>query len=134
MDYINLDFDGLGEATEKLTAGLECFYQTRNFKNDLTTFETADDVLTLLTHFGYLTYDAEKGAGKIPNHEIREEFAGMIHRVTHKETMLRLKESEQFLSDIIARNADGVAGNVQKVHMRESAPLWYNNEQALRRP
>ncbi len=56
----------------------------------------------------------------------------MVHRVTHKETMLRLKESEQFLSDIIAGKADAVAANIQKVHMKESAPLWYNNEQALR--
>ncbi len=132
LDYVNLDFDGLGEAMEKLTAGLEYSYKTRDFKNDLTSFETADDVLTLLTHFGYLTYDVEKGAGRIPNHEIREEFAGMIHRVTHKETMARLKESERFLADVVAGNADKVAENVQRVHMKESAPLWYNDEQALR--
>ncbi len=132
LDYINLDFDGLGEAMEMLTAGLEVSFQTQSFKNDLTSFESADDVLTILTHFGYLTYDNEKQAAHIPNHEIMTEFAGMIHRVTHKETMLRLKESEQLLSDIIAGNADAVAANIQKVHMKESAPLWYNNEQALR--
>lgn len=132
LGYINLDFDGLGEAIEQLTAGLEVSFQTQTFKNDLTSFESADDVLTILTHFGYLTYDNDKQAARIPNYEIMTEFAGMIHRVTHKETMLRLKESEQFLSDIIAGNADAVAANVQKVHMKESAPLWYNNEQALR--
>ena len=132
LDYINLDFDGLGEAMEKLTAGLDVLYHTSDFKNDLTSFETADDVLTLLTHFGYLTYDYEKQAGRIPNYEIMAEFGGMVHRVTHKETMERLKESEQFLSDLIAGNAKAVAANVQKVHMKESAPLWYNDEQALR--
>ncbi|MCR5790841.1 MAG: ATP-binding protein [Lachnospiraceae bacterium] len=132
LDYINMDFDGLGEAMEMLTAGLEVSFQTQTFKNDLTSFESADDVLTILTHFGYLTYDNEKQAARIPNYEIMAEFAGMIHRVTHKETMLRLKESEQFLSDIIAGNADAVAANIQKVHMKESAPLWYNDEQALR--
>ena len=132
LDYINLDFDGLGEAMEMLTAGLEVSFQTQSFKNDLTSFESADDVLTILTHFGYLTYDNEKQAARIPNYEIMTEFAGMIHRVTHKEAMLRLKESEQFLSDIIAGNADAVAENIQKVHMKESAPLWYNDEQALR--
>ena len=132
LDYINLDFDGLGEAAELLTAGLEVSYNTRSFKNDLTSFESKDDVLTLLTHFGYLTYDPSKQVGWIPDYEIMEEFAEMVHRVSHTETMIRLKESEKFLADIIAHNVDGVAENVQKVHRKESAPLWYNDEQALR--
>ena len=132
LDYINLDFDGLGEAAERLTAGLEISFETRSFKNDLTSFESADDVLTLLTHFGYITYDPEKREGRIPNHEILEEFGGMIHRVSHKETMRRLKESEQLLADIIAGNADEVAENIRQVHRKESTPLWYNDEQALR--
>ena len=132
LDYINLDFDGLGDAVEKLTAGLEVPFETDEFKNDLISFESANDVLTLLTHFGYLTYDTEKKVGRIPNYEIMAEFARMIHKVSHKETMLRLKESEQFLANLIAGNAEAVAANIQKVHKKESSPLWYNNEQALR--
>ena len=132
LEYINLDFDGLGEAVEKLTAGLEVPVQTKKFKNDLVSFESADDVLTLLVHFGYFTYDSDKQSIRIPNYEIQTEFGDMIHKVSHKDTMERLKESEQFLSDIIAGNADAVAANLQKVHMKESAPLWYNDEQALR--
>ncbi len=132
LEYINLDFDGLGEAVEKLTAGLEVPVQTKKFKNDLVSFESADDVLTLLVHFGYFTYDSDKQSIRIPNYEIQTEFGDMIHKVSHKDTMERLKESEKFLSDIIAGNADAVAANLQKVHMKESAPLWYNDEQALR--
>ena len=133
LKYINMDYEGLGEAAEKLTAGLSVPVKTGSFSNDMTIFESADDVLTLLLHFGYLTFaNEEKSACRIPNYEIMDEFAGMIHRVSHKETMERLKESEQFLADIIAGNADAVAENVRKVHMKESAPLWYNNEQALR--
>ena len=131
-DYINLDFGGLGEAAEKLTAGLEVSYDIQTFQNDLTSFQSADDVLTLLTHFGYLTYDTQRGVGWLPNYEVRTEFGRMIHRIMHKETIRRLKESEQFLKDIIAGNENAVAANIQNVHMRESAPLWYNNEQALR--
>ena len=131
-DYINLDFDGLGEAAERLTAGLEVSYETQEFQNDLASFQSADDVLTLLTYFGYLTYDADRGVGWLPNYEVRTEFGRMIHRITHKETILRLKKSEQLLQDIISGNEAAVAENIQNVHMRESAPLWYNNEQALR--
>ncbi|MBQ1546842.1 MAG: AAA family ATPase [Lachnospiraceae bacterium] len=132
LEYINMDFDGLGEAAEYLTAGLEVTYKTQAFKNDLVSFEDADDVLTILTHFGYLTYDEERKTGRIPNREIMEEFGEMIHKVKHKETMTRLMESEKFLADIIAGNTDEAASNIQNVHMKESAPLWYNDEQALR--
>ena len=132
LDYINLDFDGLGDAVVKLTAGEEIQVNTTKFQNDLVSFRNADDVLTLLIHFGYFSYDSEKNSIRIPNHEIRAEFGEMIHEVSHKETIARLKESERFLSDIIAGNADAVAANLQNVHMKESAHLWYNNEQALR--
>ena len=116
LDYINMDYDGLGKAAERLTAGLEIPVNTTEFANDMVVFDSADDVLTLLLHFGYLTLvHEEKNVCRIPNHEIMAEFAGMIHKVSHKETMLRLKESEQFLADIIAGNSDAVAANLQKV-------------------
>ena len=132
LEYINLDFDGLGEAIEKLTAGLDIPIKTKKFQNDLVSFRTADDVLTLLVHFGYFTYDSAKQTIRVPNYEIQEEFGELIHDVSHRETMVRIKESEQFLADIIAGNEEAVAANVQKVHMKETAPLWYNDEQALR--
>ena len=131
-DYINLDFDGLGEAAEKLAAGLEIPVKISKFQNDLISFRSADDVLTLLIHFGYLTYDIQKGTAWIPNLEVQMEFGDTIHDITHQETILRLKESEQLLKDIIEGNEAAVAANIQNVHMKESAPIWYNNEQALR--
>ncbi len=132
LDYINMDFDALGDAVEKLTAGLDVPVKTQRFKNDLVSFESADDVLTLLIHFGYFTYDREKQTIRIPNYEIQTEFGDMIHKVSHKETMERVKESEQLLLDMIAGDTDAVAANIQKVHMKESTPIWYNDEQALR--
>ncbi len=132
LDYVNLDFNGLGEALEKLTAGLEIPVNTTEFRNDLVSFESADDVLTLLIHFGYFNYDSETGHIRIPNYEIQAEFGSMIHKVSHKETIARLKESEQFLADILAGREEAVAANLQSVHMKESAPIWYNNEQSLR--
>ena len=132
LDYINLDFDGLGKAVEDLLAGLEIPVETRNFRNDPTELASADDVLTLLIHFGYVTYDEKTGSIRIPNYELREEFGDMIRKMTHKETIARVKESDQLLEDTIALRADRVAAQIQKVHQEESALLMYNNEQALR--
>lgn len=40
----------------------------------MTTLESADDVLTLLVHLGYLMYDFYKHIVWIPNQEVQKEF------------------------------------------------------------
>ena len=40
----------------------------------MTTFATRDDILTLLVHLGYLTYDVEKESVRIPNKEVAQEY------------------------------------------------------------
>lgn len=42
-----------------MIAGESVPVNTGSFTNDMTTFRTEDDVLTLLIHLGYLSYDYE---------------------------------------------------------------------------
>ena len=44
-----------------MIAGESIPVNTGSFTNDMTTFRNEDDVLTLLVHLGYLTYDYEIG-------------------------------------------------------------------------
>lgn len=44
----------------------------------MTSLENKDDVLTLLIHLGYLSYEEESGTVYIPNQEIRIEFENAI--------------------------------------------------------
>lgn len=44
----------------------------------MTTLENADDVLTLLVHLGYLTYDFYNQKVAIPNQEVQKEFINCI--------------------------------------------------------
>lgn len=131
-DYINLDFDGLGESAEKLLAGLEIPVNIQNFQNDMVSFESADDVLTLLIHLGYLTYDEENQRAQIPNNEVYTEFSNVIHKVNHAETIRRIRECDELLEAVVSMDAEAVAKGIQKVHMRESSMRYYNDEQALR--
>lgn len=56
-EYIELNQDELRDKIIQMIAG-ECVRINPNkFQNDMTTFYSADDVLTLLVHLGYLTYD-----------------------------------------------------------------------------
>lgn len=104
---------------------------TAGFANDLVTFRGRDDVLTLLIHLGYLAYDTQTGTVRIPNEEIRLEFARTIREVKRDDTIHWVRESDRLIGDTIHRNAEAVAAQIEKVHAEE-APLHYNNEQSLR--
>lgn len=52
-------------------AGESVPVNTGSFSNDMTTFHTEDDVLTLLIHLGYLSYDYDNKTVKISNSEVR---------------------------------------------------------------
>lgn len=72
--YIDLNFDGLKDNILKLMAGSRQKVDTSGFQNDMTTFNSADDILTLLIHLGYLGFDDETNEVFIPNKEIMQEF------------------------------------------------------------
>ena len=131
MGYISLDFDGLSMTVTELIGGVEVAVDTKAFANDLVTFRNRDDVLTLLIHLGYLAYDENTGKVRIPNEEIRMEFAKTIREVKRDETIRRVRESEQLIYDTVHGNEDAVAAQIEKIHAEE-APLYYHNEQSLR--
>ena len=76
--YIDMNFDGLKESIIEMLGGGRCEINTRKFQNDMTTFSTKDDVLTLLVHLGYLAYDKKNSKVFVPNHEIAEEFLNAV--------------------------------------------------------
>ena len=132
MEYINLDFDGMSKTIAGLLGGIAVPVETSGFANDLVTFRDRNDVLTLLIHLGYLAYDKETNTARIPNEEIRLEFAKSVRKVRHDETIRRVRESDQLIIDTVQENADAVAVRIEKIHAEETSPLFYNNEQALR--
>lgn len=131
MGYISLDFDGLGRTVAELIGGVEAKVDTNGFANDLVTFRDKNDVLTLLIHLGYLAYDEKTQKVRIPNEEIRLEFAKTVRQVTRDDTIRRVRESEQLIEDTIHGEEEAVARQIEKIH-EEETPLYYNNEQALR--
>ena len=78
--YIVLDYDGLKDAIMQMMAENRVNIDCETFQNDMTTFKSKDDVLTLLVHLGYLAYDGENGQVFIPNSEIRSEFERAVKK------------------------------------------------------
>ena len=62
----------------ELLAGGICPVNTGTFSNDMTSFQSKDDILTLLIHLGYLGYDEKNGSVFIPNYETTSEFVNAV--------------------------------------------------------
>lgn len=80
-DYISINFDGLKDAVVRALVGERCKVNTDSFENDLTSFKSRDDVLTVLIHLGYLAYDKDRGEAYIPNAEVRSAFFNAVQGI-----------------------------------------------------
>ncbi len=130
--YIDMDFDGLREAILSMLGGEKCPVNTGTFQNDLTSLRSRDDVMVLLIHLGYLAYDGEAEKVYIPNEEIRQEFFLALKHSGHWEIAKLVKESDELLRAALNLNGEKVADAIEKMHSASTAPIFYNNEQALR--
>lgn len=83
--YIQMNMDGLKDAVVEMLAGGSVRINTGTFGNDMTSFATKDDVMTLLVHLGYLTYDSSKECVSIPNKEVSLEYVNAISTMEWKE-------------------------------------------------
>lgn len=95
--YIERNFDGLKETVIEMLGGGRCRIDPTTFQNDMTTFYTKDDVLTLLVHLGYLTYDEQTDQVFIPNQEIIQEFIRAVKVGGWGNLMDALNHSEELL-------------------------------------
>ena len=65
--------------------------------NDMTTFATRDDVLTLLIHLGYLTYNSERHTASIPNREVSQEYINAISTMNWHDVIASVNASRKLL-------------------------------------
>jgi hypothetical protein len=130
--YIDMDFDGLKEAVVQMLGGAHCRIDVGTFQNDMTNIKSKDDILTLLIHLGYLAYDADHEEVYIPNEEVRREFIRAVKAGKHKEVAKLIQNSDRLLDATLRMEGDTVAEAIEEAHSAGSAPLFYNDEQALR--
>ena len=91
--YIQMDMDGFKNSVVRMLAGESIRINTGTFSNDMTTFATKDDILTLLVHLGYLTYDSEQEAVSIPNKEVSLEYLNAISTMDWNEVIQSVESS-----------------------------------------
>ena len=128
--YIQMDMDGLKDSVVRMLAGESVPINIGTFSNDMTTFATKDDVLTLLVHLGYLTYDSVDGTVSIPNKEVSREYVNAISTMNWHGVAESVESSRKLLEALWDMDADAVATGIEKAH-EEISILQYNDENSL---
>ena len=128
--YIQMNMDGLKDAIVQMLAGSNIRINTGTFSNDMTTFATKDDVLTLLVHLGYLTYDNEKETVEIPNREVSQEYVNAISTMDWTEVIRSVQTSRELLEALWQMDSEKVAKGIEQAH-KEVSILTYNDENSL---
>ena len=130
--YITIDKDGLKSAIIRLLAGERCRVNVATFENDMTKINSADDVLTVLIHLGYLGYDSQNEVAYIPNEEVRKAFAGAVEGTDWSPVIEAIRASDRLLQATWDRDSDAVAAGIEESHMANASILKYNDENSLR--
>ena len=130
--YIRRNENGLRDKIIQMIGGEHISVNTKKFQNDMCTFESADDVLTLLIHLGYLTYDFDTKTAWIPNFEVRQEFINSISdTIEYKKVTQAIEQSDKLLKYTLAQNAQKVAEMIAEVHSDNVSVIQYNDENSL---
>lgn len=125
--YIDMNFDGLKDAIISMVGGGSYRINPEKFQNDMTSFESKDDVLALLVHLGYLAYDEAKQLVSIPNMEIAREFRKAIDGSKGWKGLADvLRNSEALLEATLNMNEQTVANGIGAVHTENVSILAYN--------
>ncbi|MCC8138084.1 MAG: ATP-binding protein [Clostridiales bacterium] len=128
---IYIQSEDMRETINKLISGEKIAIDTTTFSNDMVTFHSQDDVLTLLVHLGYLTYNFDTKKVSIPNYEITEQFASTVRIIGWSEISGSLMRSDELLKATIACDEEKVAELIEQAHTENASILKYNDENSL---
>ena len=130
-----MNMEGLRDDIVKLIAGEDVIVDVSTFSNDMVTFHSKDDVLTLLIHLGYLAIKGSTNLGvivHIPNEEIKLEFKTCVKNNNRYAGVYDLiKNTDVLLNDIWSLNSEAVAKIFDEAHQDHTSILTYKNENSL---
>ena len=130
-NYIQMNFEGLKDDILRMLAGGRVKVNTTKFQNDMSVIKSKDDVLTVLIHLGYLSFDWKKKECYVPNYEVSEELLNAVEETNWTNVVKTLQESEQLLQATLEGDSEAVARGIDTAHDENTSILSYNNENSL---
>ena len=130
-NYIKMNYEGLKDDIIRMLAGERCKVDPTGFGNDMFDIRSKDDVLTVLIHLGYLSYNWRKDECYIPNREVTGEMVNAVKANNWKPVVDALQKSEELLQATLDGDEEAVAQGVENAHDENTSILSYNNENSL---
>lgn len=129
--YIAMNYEGLKDDVLRMLAGERCAVDPTGFQNDMSVIHSKDDVLTVLIHLGYLSYDCKENECYIPNHEVAGEMVNAVKMNNWSHVANAIEKSKQLLQATLRGEAETVARGVDVAHDEHTSILSYNDENSL---
>ena len=129
--YISMNFNGLKDNILSLLSGGRTKVKTTTFDNDLSIIESRDDVLTVLIHLGYLSYDWKSKECYVPNLEVSGVLSNAVERTNWTNVAKALQDSDELLDATLIGDEAAVARAIDYAHDEHTSILSYNNENSL---
>ena len=129
--YIQMNFEGLKDDIIRMLAGERVKVNPTKFQNDMSIIHTKDDVLTVLIHLGYLSYNWRRDECYLPNREVAGEMLNAVEANDWKPLVDAIEQSHQLLEATLQGDADAVARGVEAALDEHTSILSYNNENSL---
>ena len=130
-NYIHMNYDGLKDEILNMLAGGRSRVNTTKFQNDMSIIRSKDDVLTLLIHLGYLSFNWCKNECYVPNYEVGEEMKNAVEDTDWTNVVKALEASDRLLQATLDGDEEAVAEGLKRVHSENTSILSYNNENSL---
>ena len=130
-DYIQMNYEGLKDDIIRMLAGDHSSVDPTGFQNDMSVIHSLDDVLTVLIHLGYLSYDWKESECYIPNREVAGEMVNAVKANNWQPVVEAIQQSKQLLQATLDRDEEAVARFIDAAHDENTSILSYNNENSL---
>jgi hypothetical protein len=130
-NYIHMNFEGLKDDIIQMLAGGRSPVDPTGFQNDMSVVRSRDDVLTVLIHLGYLSYNWREDECYIPNREVAGEMVNAVKTTDWKNVIEALEQSKQLLQATLDGDSEAVARGIDMAHDENASILSYNNENSL---
>ena len=129
--YIQMNYEGLKDDIIHMLAGGHCMVDPTGFQNDMSVIRSKDDVLTILIHLGYLSYDWKESECYIPNREVAGEMVNAVKNSNWTHVIEAIEKSKQLLQATLEGNEAAVARGIDVAHDEHTSILSYNDENSL---
>ena len=131
VPLINMNYDGLKSAIIEMLSGISVKVNTNSFKNDATTIQNKDDVLTYMIHLGYLGYDQNRKMAFVPNEEIRQELSTAVESKKWNDLLEFQQKSINLLNATLDMDTQTVSELIEKIHSEYTSVIAYHDENSL---